>query len=47
VHSGATAEVLEEAVARCGGRPIAEEPVDAGELARLAPQLRAAVGLSP
>ncbi len=47
LHSGATAEVLEDAVARCGGRPIADEPVDAGALAQLAPQLRAAVGLSP
>ena len=47
LHSGAAAEVLEDAVARCGGRPIADEPVDAGALAQLAPQLRGAVGLSP
>ena len=47
LHSGAAAEVLEDAVARCGGRPIADEPVDAGALVQLAPQLRGAVGLSP
>ena len=46
IHSGAGAEVLEDAVARCGGRTIAGEPVDARELAQLAAQLRAAVGLS-
>lgn len=47
LQAGSAADVLEDAVARCGGRPLADEPVDARALARLAPQLRAAVGLSP
>ena len=36
--------VLEEAVARCGGRVVADEPVDARALAQVGPRLRAAVG---
>jgi hypothetical protein len=37
------ATILEDAVARCGGRLIADEPVDARALAQVGPQLRAAV----
>jgi hypothetical protein len=43
LQTGPTAAVLEDAVARCGGRRIADEPVDARALAQVGPQLRAAV----
>ena len=46
LQTGPTATVLEEAVARCGGRSIADEPVDAGALAQAGPQLRT-VAASP
>ena len=41
--TGATATVLADAVARCGGRPIADESVDARALAQVGPRLRAAL----
>jgi hypothetical protein len=44
VYAGDTATALEEAVARCGGRVVAEEGVDARALAQVGPRLRAAVG---
>jgi hypothetical protein len=44
VLSSGTATALDEAVARCGGRPIADEPVDARALAQVGPRLRAVVG---
>jgi len=44
LSTGETATALEEAVARCGGRVVADEPVDARALAQLGPRLRAAVG---
>jgi hypothetical protein len=43
LHTGRSAAVLDEAAARCGGRLIADEPVDARALAQVDPQLRAAV----
>jgi hypothetical protein len=44
LQTGPTAPVLEEAVARCGGWLIADEPVDARALAQVGPRLRLAVG---
>ena len=44
LSTGGTAIVLEEAVARCGGRLVADEPVDARALAQVGPRLRAAAG---
>jgi hypothetical protein len=44
VQAGPTATVLEDAVARCGGQRIADEPVDARTLAQVDPRLRRAVG---
>lgn len=41
--TGEPATALEEAVARCGGRRVADEAVDARALAQLGPRLRAAV----
>jgi hypothetical protein len=41
--SGPTASLLEDAVARCGGLSIADEPVEAHTLAQVASQLNAAV----
>ena len=38
-----TATVLEDAVARCGGRRVADDPVDARSLAQVGPHLSAAV----
>lgn len=43
LQAGPTATALEDAVARCGGRLIADEPVDARALAQVGPRLRAAV----
>lgn len=42
LYAGATS-VLDEAAARCGGRLIADEPVDARELAQAGRELRTAV----
>jgi hypothetical protein len=47
LQPGPAASVLEEAVARSGGRSIADEPVDARALAQVSPRLRAAVGSPP
>jgi hypothetical protein len=44
LQTGPTAAVLEDAVARCGGRRVADEPVEARALAQAGPQLRTAVG---
>lgn len=44
LQTGPTAAVLEDAVTQCGGRRVADEPVDARTLAQVDPQLRAAVG---
>ena len=43
LQTGPTATVLEDAVVRCGGRRIADEPVDARAIAQAGPQMRAAV----
>jgi hypothetical protein len=42
LHTGGTPSALEDAVARCHGRLVADHPVDAGVLAQIGPQLRAA-----
>jgi hypothetical protein len=42
LHTGSAPTALEDAVARCHGRLIADDPVDAGALAQIGPQLRAA-----
>jgi hypothetical protein len=42
LHTGGAPTVLDDAVRRCGGRPIADEPVDATALAEVGPRLRAA-----
>jgi hypothetical protein len=47
LSTGAPPMVLADAVARCGGRPIADEPVDARELAQVGPRLRVAVAAPP
>jgi hypothetical protein len=47
LDTGDTATLLEDAVARCGGRVIADEPVDAGTLAEADAMLRAAVAPPP
>jgi len=44
LQTGPSAEVLEDAVARCGGERVADEPVEARALAQVEPKLRAAVG---
>ena len=44
LQTGPTATVLEDAVARCGGQRIADEPFDAHSLAEADRPLRAAVG---
>ncbi len=44
LQTGPTATVLEDAVARCGGQRIADEPFDARSLAQADRPLRAAVG---
>jgi hypothetical protein len=44
LHTGAAPTVLDEAVARCEGRLIANDPVDAQAFAHAGPQLLAAVG---
>jgi hypothetical protein len=44
LQTGPTATVLEDAVARCGGHRIADEPFDARSLAQADLPLRAAVG---
>ena len=44
LQTGPTATVLEDAVARCGGQRIADEPFDARSLAEADRPLRAAVG---
>ena len=47
LHTGASATVLEDAVARCGGRPIADEPADhASTLADVGQRLSAAMSSS-
>ncbi|HEU4977199.1 MAG TPA: hypothetical protein VFT50_19070 [Baekduia sp.] len=43
LSTGATATVLADAVARCGGRLIADEPVEAQALAQVGSRLRAVV----
>ena len=43
LSTGGTATDLADAVARCGGRLVADEPVDACALAQVGPRLRAAV----
>ena len=43
LHKGSAPTALEDAVARCHGRLIADHPVDAGALAQIGPQLPAAV----
>jgi hypothetical protein len=43
LYTGGTVTVLDDAVARCGGRLIAEEPVDVRELAQAGRELRTAV----
>jgi hypothetical protein len=45
LSTGGTATVLSDAVVRCGGRPIADEPVDARVLGQVGPRLLAAVAL--
>jgi hypothetical protein len=42
LHTGPAADVLDEAVARCGGRSVADEPSAAGALAELGPRVQAA-----
>ena len=42
--TGEPATALEEAVTRCGGRMVADEPVDARALAQAVSRLRAAAG---
>jgi hypothetical protein len=42
LHTGGAPTALEDAVERCRGRSIAEEPVDATVLAHVAPQVSAA-----
>ena len=44
LHSGGAPTVLDEAVARSGGRLIANDPVDAQALAHAGPELLAALG---
>jgi hypothetical protein len=44
LSTGGTATVLEEAVTRCRGRVLADEPVDGRALGQVGPRLRAAVG---
>ena len=44
LQTGPSTTVLEDAVARSGGRLIADQPVDARALAEAGPGLRAAVG---
>jgi hypothetical protein len=44
LQAGPAATVLEDAVARCGGQRIADEPFDARSLAEADRPLRAAVG---
>ena len=44
LSTDASATDLADAVARCGGHPIADEPLDARSLAQLGPRIRAAVG---
>jgi hypothetical protein len=44
LQTGPAATVLEDAVARCGGQRIADDPVDARTLAQVDPRLRGAVG---
>ena len=47
LHAGASATVLEDAVARCGGRRIADEPADnASTLAEVGQRLSTAVSSS-
>jgi hypothetical protein len=47
LDTGDTATTLEDAVARCGGCVVADEPVDARALAEVDARLRAAVTASP
>ena len=42
LYTGSAPTALEDAVARCHGRLIADDPVNAGALAQIGPQLRAA-----
>jgi hypothetical protein len=44
LSTGGNATALADAVARCGGRLIADEPVDARALPQVGPRLRGAVG---
>jgi hypothetical protein len=45
LDTGGTTTALEDAVARCGGHVIADEPIDARALAQASSRLRAAVGM--
>jgi hypothetical protein len=47
LQTGPAAAVLEDAVARCGGERIADEPVDVHALAEAGPRLRTAVAHGP
>ena len=47
LSTGGTPTVLADAVARCGGREIADEPVDARALAQAGPRLREAISAPP
>jgi hypothetical protein len=44
IHAGESAEPLEDAVARCGGRAVGDEPVAAGSLGEAGPRLLALAG---
>jgi hypothetical protein len=47
LHTGRAPTALDDAVARCRGRLIADEPVDATALAHVGPPLRAAAVSAP
>ena len=47
LQTGPAGTVLEDAVARCGGRRVADEPAEARALAQAGPQLCTAVGAPP
>jgi hypothetical protein len=47
IHTGPPVAVLDDAVARCGGRPVADEPVDVRTLPELGARLGTIVGSPP
>jgi hypothetical protein len=47
IHTAPSVALLEDAVVRCGGRSIADEPVDARTLAEVGPLLRKIAGSPP